>query len=52
MSNLWAIVDDESTIYDGGETLMREYWKNLDDYLSGVQIVGDIKLIEIHGVKR
>jgi len=49
MSNEWAIMDDMGIIEQGSEDEVKAVWDKLQ---LGVRSFGDLRLIEIHEVKR
>ena len=53
MSNQWEIIDDNGTLYSGSENGMRDLWTGNQDYIyTANKVKGDLRLVEIHGVKR
>ena len=46
----WAIFDDVGIINQGSEEEMRAMWENPDQFYMKQEVVGDLRLIEIHAV--
>ena len=46
----WAIIDDVGIIKQGSEEEMRAIWEDPDQFYMRQEIVGDLRLIEIHEV--
>lgn len=48
----WAILDDAGILYQGTEEEIRAIWDNPDEIYMKQEVVGDLRLIEIHGVMK
>jgi len=48
VANQWAIFDDVGILYQGTEEEMRAIWDNLDEIYMKQEVVGALRLIEIH----
>jgi len=48
MANQWAILDDVGILYQGTEEEMRAIWDNIDEIYMKQEVVGALRLIEIH----
>jgi hypothetical protein len=46
----WAILDDAGIIAQGTESKMRDIWEDPDQIYMKQQVVGELRLVEIHGV--
>jgi len=48
----WAILDDAGILYQDTEEKIRAIWDNPDEIYMKQGVVGDLRLIEIHGVMK
>ena len=48
VANQWAIFDDVGILYQGTEEEMRAIWDNIDEIYMKQEVVGALRLIEIH----
>ena len=48
VANQWAIFDDAGILYQGTEEEMRAIWDNIDEIYMKQEVVGALRLIEIH----
>lgn len=48
--NQWAILDDVGIIKQGSEEEIRAIWADPDQFYMKQEVVGDLRLIEIHEV--
>ena len=46
----WAILDDVGIIKQGSEKEIRAIWEDPDQFYMRQEVVGDLRLIEIHEV--
>lgn len=46
----WAILDDVGIIVQGSEEEIRATWDDPDQFYMKQEVVGDLRLIEIHEV--
>lgn len=49
---MWEIIDDDGVVYSGSEEEMKEVWDKIEKDIILLTWQGDLKLIEIHDLKK
>ena len=49
---MWEIIDDDGVVYSGSEDEMKQKWFDIAECIILLTWKGDLKLIEIHDLKK